>query len=210
MAVKLTDRAVVDFLAGLRSPAPTPGGGSASALAGALGASLLAMVASMPKHRAASEAEAVSLQAAGARCSAISERLGALVDEDSEAYDRVMAAYRLPKGSEAEHAERRGRIQHALAAAIDAPLSVMRCSAEAAAAASVVAAFGNARAASDVGVGLELLSAALRGARLNVEVNLGSTTDEAYAADVRRQAGLLARECEAALAAARARLPSSA
>src|SRR5918999_302078 len=120
----LTDLTVAEFVAALGSPSPTPGGGSASALAGALGAALLGMIASMPKHRAAFGEDEQRLRAAGGRCSEAAERLQTLVNRDSEAYEQVMAAYRLPKTSEADKAERSERIQHALRAAIDAPLDV--------------------------------------------------------------------------------------
>ncbi|MGH9373911.1 MAG: cyclodeaminase/cyclohydrolase family protein, partial [Vicinamibacterales bacterium] len=166
--MKLTEMSVVDLLAAVRSPRPTPGGGSASALAGAFGASLLAMVASMPRHRAESAEEVDSLQAAGRRCHELSERLTALVDQDSAAYDLVVAAYRLPKASDVEKSERSQRIQEALRSAVEAPLDVMRRCAEAVEAVRVVEAFGSPNATSDVGVALELLAAGLRGARLNV------------------------------------------
>ena len=87
--MKLTDTTVTDLLAAFRSPEPTPGGGSAAALAGAIGASLLAMVAGLPKSRAATAEDAARLKAAGERCAALAAELEALVDRDSEAYDLV-------------------------------------------------------------------------------------------------------------------------
>jgi methenyltetrahydrofolate cyclohydrolase len=207
--MSLSERPVVAFLEAIRSPVPTPGGGSASALAGALGASLLAMVAGMTKHRAASEEDVDRLQAAGTRSAELSARLTTLIDRDSDAYDLVVGAYKLPKGSDADKTARAVRIQEALTAAIDAPLDVMRASAAAVDAAAVVAAFGNPNAASDVGVALELLSAAARGARLNVEINLDTITDAAYADRVRGEAAALAAACEGGAAAARKRLRES-
>ncbi len=124
--MKLTERPFLDLLAAFRSPAPTPGGGSASALAGSLGAALLAMVGAMPKHRAPSEADVDRLQAAARLCAEISDRLAALVDEDAAAYEGVVAAYKLPKESADEKTARAGRIQQALRAATDVPLEVMR------------------------------------------------------------------------------------
>ena len=205
----LTRIPLVELLGAVRSPTPTPGGGSASALAGALGASLLTMVASMPKHRAGSEEDAAKLHAAGGRCAGLSDQLTALVDRDSEAYDMVVAAYKLPRTSEPEKNERSARIQDALRAAVAAPLEVMRASAEAIEAGAVVAAFGNPRAASDIGVALELLSAALRGARLNVEINVASMKDGAYVADVRNEVETLALACDTGVAAARGRLTAA-
>jgi methenyltetrahydrofolate cyclohydrolase len=185
--MKLTDRTVSDLLAAFRSSDPTPGGGSASALAGAIGASLLAMVASLPKPRAASPEEVTRLRAAGARSAQLAERLAALVDRDSEAYDLVVSAYRLPKTTDDEKAARSARIQEAMRAAIEAPLDVMRASVDALEQGGVVSEFGNSNASSDVQVAVELLGAAVRGARLNVEINLGSVKDAAYAAGVHEQ-----------------------
>src|SRR5437762_3144726 len=126
------DRTVSDLLSAFRSSDPTPGGGSASALVGAVGASLLAMVASLPKSRAATEEDAERLKAAGDRCAALSAELAALVDRDSEAYELVVAAYRMPKASADEKAARAAAVQQAMRAAIAAPLDVMRACAAAA------------------------------------------------------------------------------
>ena len=184
--MKLTERRVDDLLQAFRSPDPTPGGGSAAALAGAIGASLLAMVAGLPKSRAATEEDVERLQAAGRRCAAIAGDLTTLVDRDSEAYDLVVGAYKQPKGTDEEKAARSAAIQQAMRAAIAAPLDVMRACAAAAEQGVVVAALGNPSASSDVRVGFELLGAGLRGAKLNVEINLGSVKDAAYVETVRR------------------------
>lgn len=185
--MKLTERRVDDLLQAFRSPDPTPGGGSAAALAGALGASLLAMVAGLPKSRAATEEDAERLQAAGRRCAAIAGDLTTLVDRDSEAYDLVVGAYKQPKRTDEEKSARSAAIQQAMRAAIAAPLDVMRACAAAAEQGVVVAALGNPSASSDVRVGFELLGAGLRGAKLNVEINLGSVKDAAYVETVRRE-----------------------
>jgi formiminotetrahydrofolate cyclodeaminase len=182
----LTSQPVDAFLAAIRSSSPTPGGGSASALAGAMGASLLAMVAGLPKSRAATDEDATRLKAAGERCVALAMSLEQLVDRDSDAYDMVLAAYKLPKATDSERAARSAAIQDAFRAAIAVPLHVMRECAAAAELAVVVATLGLSSAASDVQVGVELLAAAARGARLNVEINLESVTDADYLARVRR------------------------
>ena len=184
--MKLTERRVDDLLQAFRSPDPTPGGGSAAALAGAIGASLLAMVAGLPKSRAATEEDVERLQAAGRRCAAIAGDLTTLVDRDSEAYDLVVGAYKQPKRTDEEKSARSAAIQQAMRAAIAAPLDVMRACAAAAEQGVVVAALGNPSASSDVRVGFELLGAGLRGAKLNVEINLGSVKDAAYVETVRR------------------------
>jgi formiminotetrahydrofolate cyclodeaminase len=142
------------------------------------------MVAHLPKPRASTEEDLARLEEAGERCTALALALEALVDRDSEAYELVVSAYRLPKGTDEEKAARSVRIQEALKAAIEAPLDVMRACASGIARGPVLVACGNPNALSDVQVGLELLRAGLRGARLNVEINLGSVKDAAYAAGV--------------------------
>jgi formiminotetrahydrofolate cyclodeaminase len=185
--MKLIDTTVGDFLAAVRSPDPTPGGGSAAALAGAMGASLLAMVAGLPKSRASTEQDAQRLRAAGERATALAGELATLIDRDREAYDLVLAAYKKPKGTDEEKAARSAAVQEGMRAAIAAPLEVMRACAAAAELGPAVGALGLASASSDVQVGLELLRAGLRGATLNVEINLESVKDAGYAATVRAE-----------------------
>ena len=189
--MKLTSMTTSELLAAFRSSEPTPGGGSASALAGALGASLLAMVAGLPKPRAASDEEVQRLGDTGAQCSALAVQLEALIDEDSAAYDLVVGAFRMPKGTDEEKAARTAGIQRALTAATEAPLNVMRRCAEALAVAPTIAALGNQNASSDVAVARALLSAGLSGARENVEINLGSLKDQAYVARIREESTAL-------------------
>jgi formiminotetrahydrofolate cyclodeaminase len=200
--MKLTEMSIGAFLEAVRSPAPVPGGGSAAALAGATGASLLTMVAAMPKHRAGSEAETAALRTAGEECASIDAELTRLINEDSDAYGGVMAAYRLPKTSEGEKDERNAAIQAALKSATEVPLAVMRRAVQALTAAAAVGRLGNPNASSDVGVAVELLAAACRGAALNVGINLEQIKDTAYAGRVREDAGGLSARCDEAAAAA--------
>jgi len=188
----LTAQSVSALLVAFRSSDPTPGGGSASALAGAVGASLLAMVAGLAKPRTTGDEDLVRLQAAGARCAALALRLEAMIDQDTDAYDRVVAAYRLPKSTEDEKATRSARIQEALQAATDTPLDVMRLCAEALGLAPTVGQLGNQNAASDVKVAAGMLRAGLSGAHENVDINLGSLNNAGYVARVRDEATGLA------------------
>jgi formiminotetrahydrofolate cyclodeaminase len=164
-----------------RSSSPTPGGGSAAALAGAVGASLLAMVAGLPRPRATGDDEAQRLRDAGERCTTLAKTLETLIDRDSGAYDLVRLAYRLSKTTAAEKAERAARIEETLRGATEVPLDVMRACAAALGESATVLALGNANASSDVKVGVELLRAGLRGAHLNIEINLESLSDRTYA-----------------------------
>lgn len=199
--MKLTGLPLSELIARFRSTSPTPGGGSASALAGALGAALLAMVAAMPKNRASTDAETSQLQSAAGQCSALSDVLLDLVDRDSEAYEGVMAAYRLPKASDDEKAVRKTAIQAAMRKAAETPLEAMRRASEALGSAPVIARLGNANAASDVVVAVELLLAAAHGARANVEINLESLDDAAYVARLKEEVSEIDRRCS--------RVPSS-
>jgi len=185
--MKLTERSVHDLLAAFRSSEPTPGGGSASALSGAIGASLLAMVAGLPKPATTVAGELQQLESSGTRLTQLALDLEELIARDSEAYDGVVDAYRRRKATDEDKAKRSAAIQAALREAIEAPLDVMRACAEAAGEGSVVSRLGNRNAASDVAVGLELLRAGRKGARLNVEINLGSIKDQQYAEAVRRE-----------------------
>jgi formiminotetrahydrofolate cyclodeaminase len=200
--MKLTDRTTHELLAAFRASDPTPGGGSASALAGATGASLLAMVAGLPKPVAATPEEIGLLHAAGVRCSDSALRLEALIDRDSEAYDTVVEAYRLPKVTDDEKAARSARIQDAMRQAIEPPLDVMRACHRAIEDAAVIARLGNRNAWSDVKVGLELLGAGLRGARANVEINLGSVKDREYVGGVESEVARLVDASDAGVTAA--------
>ena len=190
--MKLSDRRFSDLLEAFRAPEPTPGGGSASALTGAVGAALLAMVASLDKSRAETAEDSNRLRAAGEKCASLSQRLSDLIDEDSRAYDAVVAAFKLAKGTEAEKSTRSIRIQEALRGATEVPLEVMRASGDALEQGVVVTQFGNLNARSDAQVGVELLRAAVRGAKLNVEINLESLKDNAYVSAVRAEADRLA------------------
>jgi formiminotetrahydrofolate cyclodeaminase len=196
--MSLSQRPFTDLLNAFRSPDPTPGGGSAAALAGAVGASLLAMVAALPKSRAETGEDQRRLRAAGERCVSLGDRLAALMDADATAYDEVVAAFKLPKTTDTETSTRGIRIQEALRGATEVPLDVIRVCVDALEQGVVVAEFGTRNARSDVRVGLELLGAAVRGAKLNVEINLETLKDAAYVAAVRDEAEKLT------LAAARA------
>lgn len=177
---RFADLPVSEFLEALASPSPTPGGGTAAAVGGAMGASLLMMVASLKKTRGGGDEERVALDEARAALVSVRDRILALADSDSAAFDAVMTAYRLPKATDEEKAERTRGIQQAMQGATTAPLDTLRAVVEAMAHARVVAAHGNPSAASDVRVALELLEAAAAGATANVEINLGELEDEAF------------------------------
>jgi methenyltetrahydrofolate cyclohydrolase len=155
------------------SPDPTPGGGSAAALAGALGAALVGMVCAMEKTRSGAPADRAHLDAAAARVRDAGARLRRLVDEDAAAYDAVMAAYRRPKATDAEKAARKQAIAAALAEATEVPRQTAHACLEVLSAATEAAAHGNSNALSDARTGGALGYAGLLGAVENVRIDLG-------------------------------------
>lgn len=207
-ATPLSTYALIDLLDTFASSEPVPGGGSATAVAGALGASLLLMVASLPKTRTGAPEEVTDLAEAASRLRPIRDTLVELIDRDTEAYQAVIAALRLPKTDDAEKAGRREAIEAAMKLATEVPLETMRSCQQALAGARVVAERGHVAAASDAGVGIELLLAALRGAAMNIDTNLAGVKDTAYAARIRAERKELEQDAEVDATAARARLSS--
>ena len=187
---------LIDLLDAFASNEPVPGGGSASALAGAVGVSLLMMVAGNPKTRTGSPEEAADLSEAGARLRPLRDTLLALVDEDSAAYRDVVDAMKLPKGTDAEKSSRRDQIAAAMRRATEVPLETMRACQQALRGAATIARAGNPNTASDTGVGIELLTAALRGAAMNIEINVRSLTDAAFVERVGAERRQLERDAE--------------
>ena len=205
----LIDTPLRDLLAAFSSSDPTPGGGSAAALASAVGASLLMMVASLPKTRSNTPEDRAALERAGSELSALRRQLSDGVDADTAAYDAVVAAYRMPKATSDEQQSRKAAVQRAMASATDVPLNVMRLSSRAMQQASVVASHGHRAAASDVGVAVALLQAGATGACLNVDINLQSINDVAYANAVRKELAALTSELSWAREAIERELPPS-
>ncbi|MGD9901972.1 MAG: cyclodeaminase/cyclohydrolase family protein [Vicinamibacterales bacterium] len=176
----LTLTALLDRVA---APEPTPGGGSVAAVAGALGTALVQMVAGLPRTRRNDDDERAVLASLAAPLADLRERLLGLADEDTAAFDRLMAAFRLPKASDDDKAARRAAIQAATREATAVPLQTAVVAARALDLAGTVAALGNPSAASDLRVGVGMLAAAAEGAAANVRINLETITDEAFRAD---------------------------
>lgn len=176
---QLSSMSVTGLLEAFASSAPTPGGGSAAALIGAVGASLLSMVAAMPKTRTGAPDERAALEEAHAGLETLRHALTDLIDRDTDAYDLVVAAYRKPKATEADKAERASAIQHALRVATEVPAETFKACADALRLAVPVARHGNPNAKSDVGVAVQALSTGMQGALFNVEINITSVKDPA-------------------------------
>ena len=195
--------ALADLLDAFASNEPVPGGGSAAALTGALGVSLLIMVAGLPKTRTGAPEETADLSQASARLRPMRESLEQLIDRDAAAYHSVVAAYRLPKLSNDEQAHRAQAIADAMRAATETPLDTMRLCQQALEAAAIVAVNGLGNASSDVAVAIELLLTAAKGAAMNVDANLPAMKDRARAEQMRLERKEL--EAESIAAAQRAR-----
>jgi formiminotetrahydrofolate cyclodeaminase len=191
----LSGRTLDDVLDAFASSAPVPGGGSAAALAGALGVALLIMVAGL-KRRTGDTGEGPLADLAG-RLQPLREELTGLIDRDADAYASVMSALRLPKADGAQAAARRHALDSAMRSATEAPLETMRLCRRALGEALVVAERCVPSAASDVGVAIELLRAAVHGADLNVETNLPSVGDAAYIASASAEKQRLRAESHA-------------
>lgn len=188
------DQTIDTFLQQLSSKAPIPGGGGASALVGALSASLTHMVAALtvgkPKY-AAVEAEMNELLS---QTEALTDRFLALMDEDAEAFEPLAQAYRLPKETDADKAEKSVRMEAALKSAVQPPIAIMEACAEALPLISLCAEKGSVVAVSDAGVAASLCRAALEGASLNVFINTQGMQDKAYAAALNQRAKTLLQE----------------
>jgi len=161
-----------ELLERLSSSDPVPGGGSAAALAGAVGASLVSMVAALTVGRDAYADVEAEAREIGEAASGLRNQLVALADEDSIAYQAYMDARRLPRQTETERAARARAIEGAAALAADVPLRTARVAREVLELARRIAPMGNRNAVSDAGVAALLTSAAIRGAVLNVRINL--------------------------------------
>lgn len=171
----------------LASASPAPGGGSAAAMAGALGAALVAMVARLTIGRKNYQEVNAEFENLLPRADALRAELLQLMVHDADAYRRVMDAYQLPKDTDAAKTARADAIQSALQHAANVPLRVAQACAEILEMAQRAAARGNKNAASDAGAGALMAEAGLRAALLNVEINLGLIQDERFVSRLRAE-----------------------
>ena len=180
------------FIDELASAAPTPGGGGASAYAGALAAALASMVGNLTLGKKTYADVEDEVRASLARLDALRARLVALVDEDARAFEPLAAAYRLPKATPEEQAAKNAALQQALVGASDVPLAIMRAVADVVDEADYLAPHGSKMARSDAGVAAAFARAASDGASLNIFINAASMDDAAQAARYRGEAESLA------------------
>ena len=182
---KLAELTVTEFTALLASDAPAPGGGSAAALAGAIGAALTAMVCGLTKGKKkfaefndmAVEAEVKAL--------ALKDRFIDVMDRDTEAFNVVSAAFGMPKATDEEKAARSAAIQKGLEGCTATPFEMMEIALETLELTDSILGKSNDSAASDLGVSALSLRAAIQGAWLNVLINIGSLKNKELAEDYR-------------------------
>jgi formiminotetrahydrofolate cyclodeaminase len=180
------------FLQELASNAPTPGGGGASALMGATGAALVAMVANLTLGKKGYEEVTAEMQLQLDEAMSLKQQFKAMMNDDVEAFNGLMGAYRLPKDTDEQKALRSQAIQKGLVGATEAPLECARACAQGIRLAMRSAKTGNTQVISDAGVAVLALQAGLRSAALNVDINAPSIKDRAYAdAAVAELKGLL-------------------
>ena len=183
----LKDLTIEQFLNELSSDSPAPGGGSIAALSGAVSCALLGMVCSLTTGRKKyAEFNAFAKETAVA-AAALRNELQALIDEDSDAYNRVSVAMKMPKETEEDKKERAAAVQAALKHAASVPLETMRRASECIT--LIKSSFGktNPNAESDLGVALLCAETAVQAAWLNVEINLDSIRDEDFVREVRTE-----------------------
>lgn len=179
----IIDQPVHVFLEQLSSKSPTPGGGSAAAVIGSMGAALVGMVCNLTVGKKSYESVEDDMRATLAAAEDLRERLVFLVRADMEAFDRVMAAYALPKDNETLQQARSSAIQEALKGATDVPLACARACADVIRISRVAAELGNRNIISDAGVAVLAGYAGLKGAALNVYVNTAAIKDQAFVSE---------------------------
>lgn len=191
---KLVDLTCSAFADETASESPAPGGGSISAYMGALAAALGTMVANLSAHKAGWDDRWEEFSDMAEKGRAIQDRLIHLVDEDTEAFNRIMAVFAMPKKSEEEKAARSAALQEATLYATEVPLRTMRAAFETFDLLEAMAEKGNPASVSDAGVGALAARAAVLGAQLNVRINAAGLKDREKAGSLLSEAAEIAAE----------------
>jgi formiminotetrahydrofolate cyclodeaminase len=193
-----THSSLAAFLDDLASERPTPGGGGAAALCGSIGAALVSMVANLTIGKKNYEAVSEDLKTVNAKAEALRAELFHSIEEDVAAFNAVMGAYGLPRGTDEEKAKRAAAIQAALKDATLAPLRAVKACFEVICLSAAAAEKGNLNVISDAGVAVLAANAGLRSAALNVFINAKAIKDRDFAEkQIAEVNALLARAAEA-------------
>lgn len=188
---RLVDLTVKEFANETARESPAPGGGSVSAYMGAMGAALGTMVANLSSHKPGWDERWEEFARYAEQGMAIQEELLHLVDEDTEAFNRIMAAFGMPKGNEEEKRLRSAAIQEATLFAAQVPLQTMKVAMRVFPLCRAMVEKGNPNSVSDAGVGTLAGRAAVLGAGMNVKINASSLKDKAKAAELIAEADRL-------------------
>ncbi len=180
----LVNMTLADFADETASESPAPGGGSISAYVGALGVALGTMVANLSAHKRGWDERWEEFSDWAEKGMQYEQKLLALVDEDTAAFNRIMEAFGLPKNSEAEKKARQQAIQEATRYATEVPFRVLETAYESMEVMEAMAATGNPNSVTDAGVGALCARAAVRGALLNVKINSAGLDDKDFARDI--------------------------
>lgn len=191
MLVKMS---LEEFGAVLGSDAPAPGGGSVAALSGALGAELVAMVCRLSIGKKGYESFTDELNAALPRADALAADLLRRVDLDTEAFNAVMAAFKLPKETDDDKQRRTAAIQDGYKEAVQSPLSIAQECVDVLKLSQSLLGKSNSNALSDLGVASQQAYAGLEGALMNVKINLPSIKDESFKSKITAEIGQLLKD----------------
>ena len=189
--IMIKDMTIQAFLDGLASKTSTPGGGSAAAVSGAMGAALISMVANFTIGKKGYEDVEDECKEMLAKSEELRSKLTDAIKDDVDVFDRVMASYGMPKDSDEEKSARSTEIQAALKEATDVPLECARLCKEVINLSQSVAEKGNINVISDAGVAVLAGYAGLRSAALNVYINIGGIKDKEFTDDRRQNLELL-------------------
>jgi formiminotetrahydrofolate cyclodeaminase len=190
---EIKDTAIEPFLDALASSAATPGGGSAAAILGGMGAALVSMVCNLTIGKKKYADVEGDMKEVLAKAEDLRHRLTGMIQEDVKAFDTVMGAYGMPKETDADKAARDAAIQAALKQATEVPIQCCRLAREVIDLALTASQKGNLNVISDAGVGVLSAYAALRSAALNVFINAKMISDKSFVdAKLKELEGLLA------------------
>lgn len=208
MSGRIAEETVETYLGELASSAPTPGGGAVAALAGATGAALISMVCNLTIGKRGYEEAEDRMREILSEAEASRTAFLELADRDATAFDGVMAAIKMPKGTDAERAVRSRAMQAGYASAAEVPLEIAKRAAELMESARETTEMGNANAASDGACAAQALWAAVWSATYNVEINASALKDQGKAQVLRDQVSDLRAHVEASLGATNAAFAS--
>ena len=193
---KLADMTVADFSDETASESPAPGGGSVSAYMGSLGAALGTMVANLSSHKRGWDDYWKDYSDWADQGIALQAELTRLVDEDTEAFNRIMEAFKLPKTNEQEKAQRKQAIQDATKNAIMVPFRIMETAYQAFDLIEAMVEKGNPNSVTDAGVGALAIRSAVKGAFLNVRINSADLDDKQFVDDIIQKGRKIEQDAE--------------